>query len=382
MMAGSLGIYVHIPFCVRKCFYCDFCSSAASAQTQELYVSALVKDIESSSYVFNDRVIDSIFLGGGTPSCLPARELGKILKTIFNNYSVSDDAEITLECNPATADEESLLRLSELGFNRLSIGLQSAHDNELRALGRIHDFSDFDKTFNDARKAGFKNINLDLMYGIPFQTEDSFGKTLEVAASYSPEHISAYALKIEPGTKFYETKNDLILPDEDGEYNMYKSAVRTLKEMGYEHYEISNYAKPTKESRHNIKYWNCDDYAGFGVSAHSCLGRNRYAVVSNVNEYINSITNDTEKKHFSETESLSEKDFSEEYIMLRLRLKNGLSMSEYKNKFGHDIDKKYIERMDPFIKSGHIIYGDECYALSDDGMYVSNYILSEILDLE
>lgn len=381
-MAGSLGIYVHIPFCVRKCFYCDFCSSAASAQTQELYVSALVKDIESSSYVFNDRVIDSIFLGGGTPSCLPARELGKILKTIFNNYSVSNDAEITLECNPATADEESLLRLSDFGFNRLSIGLQSAHNNELRALGRIHDFSDFDKTFNDARKAGFKNINLDLMYGIPLQTEYSFGKTLEIVSSYSPEHISAYALKIEPGTKFHKTKSDLILPDEESEYNMYKSAVLTLKEMGYRHYEISNYAKPAMESRHNIKYWNCDDYVGFGISAHSCLGRNRYAVVSNVNEYIDVITNNTEKKHFTETESLSEKDFSEEYIMLRLRLKNGLSLSEYKNKFGHDIEKKYIERMVPFIKSGHIIFDDECYAFSDDGMYVSNYILSEILDLE
>ena len=381
-MKKPLGIYVHIPFCVQKCHYCDFCSASASEDVKERYASALIKNIESVSRHFADCEVDSIFFGGGTPTCLNPQTLSNLLCSIKNNYSVSKDAEISLECNPATANFDDFRSLIDSGFNRLSMGVQSVHENELRALGRIHSFEEFDKTYADARRAGFNNINLDLMYGIPLQSKESFKKTLETVVSYNPEHISAYALKIEPGTTFFKNKENLLLPDEDSEYNMYKLAVNTLKSNGYEHYEISNYAKNEYRSRHNLKYWNADDYVGFGVSAHSCINRNRYAVTNNTNKYCNIILSGLSESYYFETEALSEKDFAEEYIMMRLRLSDGLSPIEYKQKFSTQIPDKYIERMVPFIKSGHIIYSNECYSLSDDGMYVSNYILSDILDLE
>jgi oxygen-independent coproporphyrinogen-3 oxidase len=251
----------------------------------------------------------------------------------------------------------------------------------LKALGRIHDFRDFDKTFSDARKAGFENINLDLMYGIPFQNEASFGKTVETVCSYSPEHISAYALKIEPGTVFFKNKDSLILPDEDGEYNMYKSAIDSLRDKGYGHYEISNFSKPGKECYHNLKYWSCDDYVGFGVSAHSCLKNERYAVITDTQRYIDLI-NQSSDEYFFTTERMDEAELIDEYVMLRLRLKKGLCLADFKNKFNTDLNEKYISRMTPFIKSGHIIVKGDSYSLSDDGMYVSNFILSEILDLK
>lgn len=380
-MKNSLGIYIHIPFCVQKCHYCDFCSAPAGMDIKRRYVSALVKNIESVSNHFSDKVVDSIFFGGGTPTCLPTEDLTLILETVKNNYPVADNAEISLECNPATADFSDFKHLIESGFNRLSMGLQSTHNEELKALGRIHTFEDFEKTFFDARQAGFSNINLDLMYGIPLQTEESFRQTLEKVISYSPEHISAYALKIEPGTVFFKNRDSLILPDEDTEYNMYKLAVDTLAENGYGHYEISNYAKEGFESRHNLKYWNCDDYIGFGVSAHSCIERDRYAVISDIQKYTDCILAKKSNDYFVTTEALSVEEFSEEYIMMRMRLGKGLSLYNYKEKFSSELPKRYTERMKPFLKSGHIIFNNEAYIFSADGMYLSNYILSEILDL-
>jgi oxygen-independent coproporphyrinogen-3 oxidase len=297
-------------------------------------------------------------------------------------FLVSENAEISLECNPATADIDDFKLLKKSGFNRLSMGLQSAHNEELQALGRIHTFEDFEKTFSAARTAGFENINLDLMYGIPLQTEESFRKTLETVLSYSPEHISAYALKIEPNTLFFKNKDSLILPDEDSEYNMYKLASMILGENGYDHYEISNYAKGGYESRHNLKYWNCDDYIGFGVSAHSCIGWDRYAITSSICEYIDLMSDGNPDDGFVLVESLSKEEFSEEYIMMRMRLGEGLSLMGYKEKFSAKIPDKYIKRMSSFINSGHIISNNGHYSFSGDGMYLSNYLLSEILDLE
>lgn len=381
-MTNSLGIYIHIPFCVQKCHYCDFCSAPAGEDLKKQYVSALIKNIASASRHFNKNTVDSIFFGGGTPTCLSPQALSEILDTVKKHYSVTKDAEISLECNPATANIKDFKLLKASGFNRLSMGLQSTHNKELKALGRIHTFEDFEKTFYDAREAGFANINLDLMYGIPFQTEDSFKRTLETVVSYSPEHISAYALKIEPNTVFYKNRDSLILPDEDREYNMYKRAIEILAENGYGHYEISNYAKKGCQSKHNLKYWNCEDYVGFGISAHSCIGRNRYAVTSDIRKYLNSILIDDSNDYFVTEETLSKEDFSEEYIMMRMRLDAGLSLSEYKKRFSAPLPQKYIERLYPFVKTGHIIFNNERYSLSDNGMYISNYILSEVLDLE
>ena len=382
MMKSSLGIYIHIPFCVQKCHYCDFCSAPADDDTKGLYTSALIKNIASASEHFTDKEVDSVFFGGGTPTCLSADTLLQILDTVKRSYSVSNNAEITLECNPATVSFNDLKRLSHGGFTRLSLGLQSVHDEELKALGRIHSFEDFDKTYRDARAAGFGNINIDLMYGIPRQTEESFLNTLKKVISYAPEHISAYALKIEPGTLFFKNKASLILPDEDSEYNMYKLAVNELFKAGYLHYEISNYAKKGYTSLHNLKYWSCDDYVGFGISAHSCIGRDRYAATSSIKQYVGSMLYNDPNNYFTSTESLSSEEFAEEYIMMRLRLKDGLSVEEYKKKFLTELPQKYSERMVPFIQSGHIIYNNGRYSFSDDGMYLSNYILTEILDLE
>ena len=377
-----LGIYIHIPFCVQKCNYCDFCSFAPIDDSiKEDYVSALKTDIIRASGHFKEYTVDSIFFGGGTPTCLSSKDISGILEAATNAYNVSSEAEITVECNPATADENDFRLLLNSGFNRLSMGVQSVHDSELKALGRIHDFEDFKHTYDNARSAGFENINLDLMYGIPLQTEESFAQTLGSIISFAPEHVSAYALKIEPGTDFYRRRSELTLPDEDSEYNMYKLADRLLSAAGYEHYEISNYALAGRKSKHNLKYWSCDEYLGFGVAAHSLLKNVRYSNSGSIKKYISNINRGT-SEHFSVEEVLSTKDVSEEYIMMRLRLSDGLSEKEFLQKFDFPLDSKYIDRMHPFIKSGHIKNENGRYRFTADGMYVSNYILSEILDLE
>ena len=379
-MEKFLGIYIHIPFCKQKCYYCDFCSAPAREDTKQKYVLSLIENIRVSSLYFADRVVDSVFFGGGTPTCLSYEQLDNILEAIKEHYRVAKDAEISLECNPATADLNFLQHLRQSGFNRLSIGVQSAHNEELKALGRIHTFEDFQRTYLDSRVAGFENINIDIMYGIPCQTESSFEHTLESIVSFSPEHISAYALKIEPGTVFFKNKEKLILPDEDSEYNMYKLAVNLLRDAGYRHYEISNYAKNGFESRHNLKYWNCDDYVGLGISAHSCIGRDRYAVISSLKKYIT--CDFCENSYYTVTEKLTSDEFIEEYIMMRLRLGKGLNESDFKSKFGKDIPQKYIDRINTFVKKGYMVSSENGYHFSDDGMYLSNYFLSEILDLE
>ena len=380
---SPIGIYVHIPFCKRKCYYCDFCSSTATEETKELYVSSLINEISSERVCeyFRDRVVDSIYFGGGTPTCLSTKDLCLLLETVSSVFSVSDDTEITLECNPGTVQPIDLLYLRRGGFNRLSLGVQSSHDTELQALGRIHNFKDFEFTFSNARSTGFDNISIDLMYGIPFQSLSSFEATLNTVTKYHPEHISAYSLKIEPGTDFYNRRGSLILPDEDCEYEMYNSAVAILEKFGYEHYEISNYARPGCRSRHNLKYWNCDDYVGFGISAHSCIGTNRYSVTPSIKKYTEcngKLTSDC----ISLEESLTIDSFAEEYIMMRMRLSDGIFIADYEKRFGSDFEK-YFTRMLPFIKSGHIIYCKDSGSVhfSKEGMYVSNFILSSILDL-
>lgn len=384
---NALGIYVHIPFCKSKCYYCDFCSAPASDSIKSSYTDCLAAEItaERSREFLRNYLVDSIFFGGGTPTCLSQDALCYLLKCLYSAYNVSSNAEITIECNPGTVDHTALKALKSEGFNRISFGLQSAHDKELAALGRIHDFKIFDKSYNDARHAGFDNINIDLMYGIPLQTEESFERTLEQVVSYAPEHISAYSLKIEPDTPFYEKRDVLVLPDEDSEYNMYTAATKHLLQSGYQHYEISNYALSGKRSRHNLKYWSCDDYIGFGLAAHSCIGLKRYENTSSMAEYLSCFENshDPSYSYVSEEESPSLSEFAEEYIMMRLRLSDGLSIETFNNRFDMDFEKKYLQRIIPFINSGYIIFDHtrKCISLTDAGMYVSNYILSEILDL-
>ena len=285
MTTKPIGLYVHIPFCVRKCNYCDFCSFDISSVTwKEQYLKALESEIRS--YTERNIAVDSIFIGGGTPSLLTPDEFGLITEAIKDSFDVLPDVEFTVEANPGTLNEEKLAAFVRCGVNRLSMGLQSIHENELKTLGRIHNFDDFKHSFTIARKIGINNINVDLMYGIPHQTIDSFSKTLESVCDLLPEHISLYGLIIEEGTPFYKMQRELPLPTEDTECDMYYFAAKYLRKLGYFHYEISNYAKAGMECQHNLKYWRCEEYIGVGLNAHSYLDSKRFYNSENADEYI------------------------------------------------------------------------------------------------
>ena len=278
----SLGLYIHIPFCKNKCNYCDFCSVArADSELNKKYLDSLCREIAEWSGKCRDYLVDTIYIGGGTPTVLEASELVALVEECYKLYSVADGAEISCECNPATIDKNGLRAMREGGINRLSIGLQSANENEMRALGRIHNFDDFLRTFEGAREAGFDNISADLMYGIPEQTEKSLLYSLETLSSLSPEHISAYCLKVEGNTPFARLGDKLILPDEDTQYAMYKLIVDYLRSRGYDRYEISNFSKKGRESRHNLRYWTGKDYIGFGAAAHSYFDSERFSNAPN-----------------------------------------------------------------------------------------------------
>ena len=283
----SLGLYIHIPFCRSKCRYCDFCSFPnASEQNFEDYVAALCLDLEKCAADCTAHRVDTIYVGGGTPTILPWRLLEKILNTVMRCYHVSASAEITAECNPKTADAEKLIAMRGMGFNRLSVGMQSAQDAELRALGRIHSFEDFCATFSAARGAGFENISADLMMGIPEQTVESYLDTVERLCALSPEHISAYGLIVEEGTPFGNMGDKLILPREEAEEEMYFRGIERLAAHGYRQYEISNFSKRGYESRHNLRYWNCEAFLGFGPAAYSDFGGERFGNSRDLVAYI------------------------------------------------------------------------------------------------
>lgn len=372
----KLGLYLHVPFCVQKCLYCDFCSFAGAKEQMGAYVDRLCRDVREYSKRCDAYEVDTVYFGGGTPTLLPIAELNRIMDSIYKYYSVSGSAEISVECNPATADLDYFKSMRNLGINRLSIGLQSVHDGELKALGRIHTYSDFLSTYNDARKAGFDNVSADLMYGIPNQTYESFSETLSTLVSLSPEHISAYGLKIEDGTPFGKMKNELKLPDEDTEYDMYMHLSNYLSENGYAKYEISNFSHKGRESRHNIKYWKGDDYLGIGVAAHSYFVGERFANSRNITEYINNTDITESKRKISDHEKITE------FVMLGMRLASGVSRAEFCDKFDFSFDELYGERFKKYINSGFVVDNGDNIFFSDKGFFVSNYILSDVLDFD
>ncbi len=371
----KLGLYLHLPFCVKKCLYCDFCSfPKPDAELISSYVDALCRDIEGYADRCSEYSVDTVYFGGGTPTLLPIREFEKLFSSIEKSFSVEDNAEISSECNPATADREYLFGLRSLGVNRLSIGLQSANDNELRALGRIHTYDDFVTLYRNARGAGFENISVDLMYGIPEQTMNSFKKTLFELVKLAPEHISAYGLKIEEETPFGKMSDRLILPDEDIEYEMYVTCTNYLLQSGYAKYEISNFARADFESRHNIKYWKGDDYIGFGVSAHSYFEGVRYSNSRGINGYIAGADITDEKRKIPPSEQMTE------YTMLGMRMSSGVDVLEFKKRFGVDFDSVYGEKLKKYIDGGYVLTNEKSRAFSDKGFWVSNFILSDILE--
>ncbi len=377
----KIGIYIHIPFCVSKCGYCDFCSHSPKKGETERYLNALLLNMQDFSVSAKDFSVDTVFIGGGTPTVLTKKQIKDIIDCLYTCFNIEKDAEITIEANPGTVDKRTLRSFVSTGINRISFGLQSANDSELRALGRIHTAMEFAESFDAARAAGFKNINVDLMYGIPYQTKESFAKTLDFVKSLNPEHISVYGLKIEKGTPFYEKRDTLPLPDEEAEYRMYRAAHTALVGAGYEHYEVSNYARRGFASRHNLRYWKNEKYLGFGAAAHSYFGGQRYAYTDDVEAYMLEMEHPSNISHIlSECTDIDVFTKETEYVMLRMRLFKGVDLAEYRREFGEDFMRKYGARLRPYIDGGFVKENGAKCAFTVKGMYVSNYILSEILD--
>ena len=372
-MKRPLGIYIHVPFCLKKCLYCDFCSYVGVDDTlRGRYVDALCRHISQYRELCSDREVDTVYFGGGTPTLLSPDQFAKIFSALHESFAILPDAEVTVECNPATADLEKLRALRRLGVNRLSIGVQSANDGELASLGRVHSFADARAVFSDAREAGFDNVSVDLMFGIPHQTRESFGRSLEEILSLSPDHVSAYGLILEEGTPFYANSENLVLPDEDTEYNMYNDAWKTLESRGLSRYEISNFAASAFRSRHNLKYWHYDEYLGFGCSAHSLFGGKRFYAPRELESYIGG--------RFTEGEDQT--DPKNEFVMLGMRLTEGVDEAEFSRRFGQSFEECYGRALKPFADRGLVVRERGRTRFSDEGFYVSNAVLSEILSFE
>ena len=326
-------------------------------------------------------VVDSVFFGGGTPTSIGESELKRLIAELYDCFYVLDDAEFTVEANPATVNKRFANTLKECGVNRVSLGLQSAHANELKKLGRIHSLEDFEESYHLLRDAGIENINVDVMFGIPDQTAESFLNTLKYVVSLRPEHISAYGLQIEPGTPFFEHRDTLVLPGEDEEYSMYVYASEFLSENGYGHYEISNFALPGFECKHNKKYWNVDSYLGLGCAAHSLFGGERFGRCEDIQQYVSAIKHGALDSTVVSREVMTLEAMESEYVMLRMRLGEGVDKKAYKALFGFDFDSKYGSKLKNFVDGGFVISDDLSCRFTTDGMYVSNSVLSSILDL-
>lgn len=339
------------------------------------YTQELCRRMTLAAPTAKHLTVDTVYFGGGTPTLLPLDCFEQLLDTLRKYYDVSEDCEITCECNPATADLSYLSSLRAFGINRLSIGLQSASDHELSLLGRAHNFSDFIKVFEDARAAGFDNISTDLMYGIPDQTIESFSQTLDALIALSPEHISAYGLKIEDGTRFAKERAHLSLPDEDTEWELYRLCGERLAEAGYEKYEISNFSKPNRASRHNLRYWQGREYLGFGVAAHSCFGGERFGNSRDLAAFLagEDIT--------EERVRLSDQDHYNEFVMLGLRLTHGIKERDFFEKFGKSFSEAFPS-LPTYLKHGWMQLRDGALSFTDQGFFVSNTILADLLSFD
>lgn len=449
---NELGIYIHIPFCVHKCIYCDFLSSPADVHTRKQYVRALINEIYltregkcankliknvlqgdntsyedmeeqavdglTSDYALydtvcmadyektimqedisgcvddikseNGHIVTSIFIGGGTPSAIDAEDISDILDAVRKNYNVSDKAEITIECNPGTMDKKKAVIYRKAGINRISFGLQSTDNNELRMLGRIHTYEQFMESYKIAREAGFDNINIDLMSALPGQTMESFKAVLEKALSLGAEHISVYSLIVEEGTRLSDNIDSFPpIPSDDEDRQMYYMTKEILSSYGYEQYEISNYAQKGYECKHNLKYWERCDYLGFGIGAASLYGGRRYTNISDIGRYMDvlaEITNALDKSYVNELfqirtdmEELSKEDEMSEYMFLGLRKTKGIDITDFKEEFGTDIKDIFGEAIEDNIARGLLIHDGNCLYLSKRGIDISNTVMSDFI---
>lgn len=373
----EIELYIHIPFCKSKCRYCDFCSFRASEEVIRQYVDQLKEELLFWSRKLKESQLATIFIGGGTPSYLKEEYIKDICEIVFQNFTVSKDAEITIEANPGTVDLKKLYTYKESGINRISFGLQSTIKEELSYLGRIHTYEEFLQSFSWARQAGFHNINVDLMSAIPKQTLQSYETNLRTIAKLSPEHISAYSLIVEEGTPFYEDDGlEELLPSEEDEVLMYQMTEKILKEYGYEKYEISNYAKHGYESRHNLGYWSHIPYLGVGLNASSYLDKKRFENPSDMKEYLNI---QSFEKAYEQAEELSVHEQMEEFMFLGLRKTKGISKKDFVSCFSCSMASVYEKQIKEAMKQGFLKEdGDRIY-LTPKGMLVSNQVLCEFL---
>lgn len=386
----NIGIYIHIPFCVSKCFYCDFVSfPGIKEEIKYLYVESLLKEIDDKSSCFgNAYEIDSIFIGGGTPTSIDSNLIFKILKKLNEKYRFSADIEITIESNPKTLSLSELKDYLSFGINRLSIGCQSFDDKMLALIGRSHTASDFYRSYEMAKNSGFENINFDIIAALPGETPEKLKRDLEKAVEIKPEHISLYTLQLEEGTVLYEKylKKEIVPVDEIADRIMYHDSVDFLISKGYEHYEISNFSKPAKECRHNLKYWNLEEYIGLGCAAHSYIDNYRMSNISDLDKYICGINQSGEYKHKHEFEEIKNgyidqihkntiSDNIKEYMITVLRKTEGFDRNDFKNRFDMDIDDVYKEDIKELIAEGFIQDKSGRISLTPKGIDVSNSVL-------
>ena len=377
-MNGGMELYLHMPFCVRKCAYCDFLSFPTDQETQNLYTRRLREDIDAMGKKYGDIPVDTIFIGGGTPSVPDSALIVGIMEHVRKAFHVAEGAEISMEANPGTVTREKLTDYRRAGINRLSFGLQSANDRELKLLGRIHTWAEFLESFHLARECGFTNINIDLMSALPGQTRESWKDTLKRVTDLNPEHISAYSLIIEDGTPFGEKygseEGRKLLPDEDSEREMYHETKRFLRDCGYERYEISNYAKPGRACRHNIGYWTGLPYLGLGLGASSYMDGCRFAVNSDMKQYL-----EEKPGMFTDVEKLTKKDMEEEFFYVGLRMTAGVSLPEFERRFGVSAKDVYPGLMEMFVDEKAAVFQGDRFVLTDYGLDVSNYIMAQFL---
>ena len=371
----EISLYIHIPFCKQKCFYCDFPSYSGKERFKEDYVDALIKEIEKRARGY---IIKTIFIGGGTPSYLEVNQIEKLLLAI-NKLNLHKDIEFSMECNPGVLFKEKLIAMKNGGVNRISFGLQSTKDSLLKEVGRIHSYEEFLDNFKLARELGFKNINVDIMYGLPNQTVEDWKDTLETICSIKPEHISAYSLIIEEGTVFYNLyeKGLLKLPTEEMEREMDKLTKGVLKDHGYHQYEISNYSLDGKECEHNKVYWQLKDYIGLGTAASSYIDGTRIKNIDNIEEYISKINSGIEV--YEEKYINSEEDEIEEFIFMGLRMNKGISIKEFEERFNMSVESIYEKVLEKNIKNGFLKKENGRIYLTSIGMDFSNNVMAEFI---
>jgi oxygen-independent coproporphyrinogen-3 oxidase len=375
----NIGIYIHIPFCKRKCHYCDFVSFSGKQELIEQYINSLKKEIINYKINKEDYLINTIYFGGGTPSYIESKYIIDILQELKLKFNISKDVEITIEVNPGTVDEQKLNDYYNSGINRISFGLQSTKSELLKLIGRIHSYSSFLDAYNLARKVGFKNINVDLMIGLPVQTLEDVGKDLERITELKPEHISVYSLIVEEGTIIEEriSNKELYLPSEELERKMYWEVKKELEKQGYVHYEISNFAKPEYESKHNLSCWNQEEYIGFGLAAHSYIDNERYSNTENIEKYIVGVDDPVRPQTIHETQS--QEDKMKEYMLLGLRKIDGVKISDFKNKFVDNPIYLYRESLNKLVTQELIEIDIDSIKLTNKGIDLANIVWEEFV---